>query len=357
MQTNTYGRISFYIVFAVVLYYVYRVLAPFLSGLVWAGILATVFRPFFIWIRRRVRRPRLASTITCVLLTVAIVLPVLFLVFKLAGESVIAYRALEEKIKSGGMESVVSFRHGQAYQWMLAKMQEWGLPEPNLTAAGVAVIRRVSEFLVTHSASVVGGFTRFALNFFVMLFSLYYLFLEGPQILRKIRDLSPLRPEHEDKIFEKFRGIALATFGGSLATAAIQGTVGGIAFGILGLPSPLLWGAAMAFLSLVPVVGTALVWGPVVLYYFLTGAFWKGILLFAIFGGVVGTVDNIVKPILMRRGTEMNTLLVFLSVLGGVAAFGFLGFFLGPFILTLLFLLIEIYEVEFRDELNEKAAF
>jgi predicted PurR-regulated permease PerM len=189
-------------------------------------------------------------------------------------------------------------------------------------------------------------------NFLVMLFALYYLLLKGPEILLELRQLSFLRPEHEEKIIEKFRAITFATFGGSLTTALIQGTAGGIIFLFFGLPSPLLWGAVMAFLSLVPVVGTALVWAPLVVYYLLTGAVWKGIILLVVFVGVVGTVDNVVKPIFIRRGTEIGTLWIFLSVLGGIGVFGFLGLFLGPFLVTLLLVLVEIYKVEFRDELG-----
>jgi predicted PurR-regulated permease PerM len=151
---------------------------------------------------------------------------------------------------------------------------------------------------------------------------------------------------------EKFRAITRATLGGSLATVLIHGTAGGVIFFFFGLPSPLLWGAVMAVLSLIPVVGTALVWAPVVVYYVLTGAVWKGIILLVVFIGVVGTVDNLVKPVLIRRGTEIDTLWIFLSVLGGIGVFGFLGLFLGPFLVTILLVLVEIYKVEFRDELG-----
>jgi len=228
-----------------------------------------------------------------------------------------------------------------------------GLPQPDLSAAAIRGLRGVSEFLVGHSAALFSSFLHFGLNFFVMLFTLYYLFLYGGEILWEFRRLSPLRHEHEDKIIEKFRGIARATFMGGLATALIHGTAGGLVFVFFGLPSPLLWGAVMAFLSLVPVVGTALVWGPVAIYYFLTGSIWKGLLLVFIFAAVVGTIDNIVKPLLLRRGTEVHTLWIFLSILGGVGVFGFLGFVLGPFFVTMLFVLIEIYKVEFAEELGK----
>jgi len=231
-----------------------------------------------------------------------------------------------------------------------------GMPEPDLGAVAAKAIGRVSEFLVSRSTSIFSGITHFVVNFFVMIFALYYLLLGGPGILLELRQLSPLRPEYEEKIIEKFRAIAVATFGGNLATALIHGTAGALIFLCFGLPSPLLWGAVMAFLSLVPVVGTALVWAPLVVYYILTGAVWKGIILLAIFVVEVVTVDNVVKPIFIRRGAQIDTLWIFLSVLGGIGVFGFLGVFLGPFLVTILLVLVEIYKVEFRDELRGNAA-
>jgi predicted PurR-regulated permease PerM len=172
--------------------------------------------------------------------------------------------------------------------------------------------------------------------------------------LKELQRLSPLRREHEEAIIGKFKEITVATFEGNLLTAILQGAAGGLVFLIFGLPSPLLWAAVMAFLSLVPLVGTALVWGPVVVYYLLTGAVVKGLLLLVLCGAVVGSIDNLVKPLLIRRRAAIPTLWVFVGVLGGVGVFGFLGFVLGPLMVAVLFALIEIYKVEFRKELGEK---
>jgi predicted PurR-regulated permease PerM len=350
-----YGRFALVIVVLVVVYFCYRILEPFLTALIWSATLATIFHPAYARIAKRLRRPALASGLACVLLTLLIVIPVLLLLLLLAGESVTAYGLLEAKLKSGVL-GLGSLRNLNSYQWTIAKLHELGIPEPNLGELGVRTLKGVSGFLVARSAGILGGLTRFGLDFVIMLFSLYYFFLYGKDILLELRELSPLRPEYEQAIFQKFREIAMATFGGTLATALIQGTVGGLTFLCFGLPSPLLWGAVMSFLSLVPLVGTALVWGPVVTYYLVTGSIFRAILMVAIFAGLVGSVDNVVKPLLIRRGTEINALLIFLSVLGGVGVFGFLGFVLGPFFLTILFVVLHIYKVEFRRELRKEVA-
>ena len=352
MPRPNYARIAVLLVLIIVLYYVFRILEPFLTALAWAAILATVFYPLFSAISGRLRRPRVASLLSCLVLTVGIVLPAMLLLFMLAKQSVVAYRVLEAHVASGGSPSFEAVRKTSPYRWVLAKTKGLGMPEPDLGAGAAKVIGAVSEFLVGRSAYIFSGVTHFVVTFFVMILAIYYLLLRGPDMLGALRELSPLRKEHEEKIVEKFRTIARATFGGSLATAMVHGTAGGLVFLCFGLSSPLLWGAAMAFLSLVPVVGSAIVWVPLVIYYLLTGTVWKGIVLLIVFVGMVGAIDSVVKPLLIRRGTEIDTLWVFLSVLGGIGVFGFLGLFLGPFLVALLLVLVEICKVEFRDELR-----
>lgn len=344
------------ILLGIVLYYVGRVLEPFFPALAWAAILATVFYPIYQWVGRYFRSREFASGLTCVLLTVAIILPVLFLVFLMAGESVKAYGALENLIASGLPAKIAAIRNSAAFHTLIHKFSEMGLPEPQLGAAVMRVVRAGSRFLVTHSAALLSGLMNFLLQFFVMLFGLYYLFLHGPQILRELRSLIPLRPEYEERIIQKFRGVVHATFTGSLAVGLIQGGLGGVGFLIFGLPAPLLWGAAMALVSLVPVVGTALIWGPVVIFYLLTGSILKGLLMLLVFGGAVGSVDNILKPILIQRGMEIHTLWVFVSVIGGLSVFGFLGVVLGPFFFAIMVVLLEIYKVEFDSTTTEESA-
>ena len=350
------ARIFLLIFLAIVLYYVGRILQPFFPALAWAAILATVFYPFYQRMARSLRRRELASAVTCLLLTVAVILPVLLLIFLIAGESVKAYKALENTVAGGVPAKIAKLHDSAVFQSLLAKSREMGLPEPDLGAAVMHVVRGGSRFLVEHSASAVSGIVNFLLQLFVMLFGLYYLFLRGPQILRELRSLVPLRPEHEEEIIRKFTGVVHATFTGSLAVALIQGAVGGLGFLIFGLPSPLMWGAGMALVSLVPVVGTALIWAPVVVFYLLTGSILKGLLMLLVFGVAVGSVDNILKPLLIQRGMEIQTFWVFISVIGGLSVFGFLGVVLGPFLFTLLVVLLEIYKVEFGSAPAEPAS-
>jgi predicted PurR-regulated permease PerM len=353
MPRPDYSRIAVLVVLLIVLYFVYRIVEPFLHGLVWAAILATVFYPLFSALSRRLRRPRLASVLSCVVLTVGIVLPAIFLFSMLARQSVGAYKALEVRITPSGPASLEAARNSSSYQWFLAKSKELGMPEPDLRTVATKAIGLVSGFLVSRSASIFSGITDLVVNFLVMLLLFYYLLLRGPDILHQLSQLSPLRPEHEEMIIGKFRAFARAIFWGILATALIHGVAGGLIFLIAGLPSPLLWGAVMALVSLVPVAGTALVWGPLVVYYLLTGSVVKGIILLVVFAGEVGIGDYVIRPIVMKKGTEeVDSLWILLTVIGGVMVFGSLGLFLGPFLFALLLALFDVYKIEFRHELG-----
>jgi len=355
MTRPGYVRIAVLVVLGVVLYFVFRILEAFLPALIWAAILATVFRPLYSALLRRLRHPHAASALTCAFLTIVIVLPALFLLLTLAKQSVVAYKALETHLTSGGPASLDALRNAPAYQWFLAKCQSMGLPEPDMGAAATKGISILSEFLVSRSTQFFSSITHSVINFFVMIFALYYLLLQGPSMLRQLRALSFLRPEHEDQIIEKFRAIVRATFGGSLATALIHGVADGIIFLIFGLPSPLLWGTVMALLSLIPLIGSGLVWIPLVVYYLLKGSVLRAVLLVVACGGVSAVVEYAVKPQLIKRGMEIDSFWVLLSILGGIGVFGFLGLFLGPFLIALLLVLIEAYKAEFRDELGEIA--
>jgi predicted PurR-regulated permease PerM len=355
MQRNEYARITFVVVLLVVAYYVFRILQPFLTALVWAAILATVFHPLQEILVRRLKRPELASVLACILLTVAIILPVLILLILLAGESVDAFHYVQNRLTSGEVHGLESLRDSAMFIWLRGKLLALGLPEPDLRGIAVQAVQAISQFLVRHSYDVFGGFTRFLFNFVVMLFGVFYMFQHGPRALAELRSLSPLRTEHEEAIIAKFKEITRATFEGSLLTSVLQGAAGGLVFLLFGLPSPLLWGAVMALLSLVPLVGTALVWGPVVIYYLLAGHAVRGLLLLLLCGAVVGSIDNFIKPLLIRRHAAIPTAWIFVGVVGGVGVFGFLGFILGPLMIAVLFTLIEIYKVEFRDELSKRS--
>jgi len=249
---------------------------------------------------------------------------------------------LQSRIDVNGLRRLDVLRDTLPYQWLLSKMQALGLPEPDLHAMVSRAVRAVSQFLVDNSSAVFSGLTRSVFHFLVTLLALNYFLVRGPEVLGRIRHLGFLRPEHEQVITQTFKEMTAATLQAGLMTALVHGAAGALIFLLFGVSSPVLWGAVMAVLSLVPVVGTALVWLPVGIFYLLTGAVGKGVAFLVVCGLVIGTIDNVVKPFFIGRKTETNTLWLFLGVIGGISVFGFLGFVLGPLLITILLALVEI---------------
>jgi predicted PurR-regulated permease PerM len=354
MERSQYARFVFLLLLLLVLYYVFEILYPFLHALAWAAILAIASHSLFERLSRRLKRPSLAGVLTCVVITLLVVVPVIVVLILLAGQSVEAYNLLQSRINLKGVNRLDVLRGTAPYQWVLSKMQALDMPEPDLRATLVRAVRAISEFLVGNSTAIFSGLTRFVFNFFVALLALYYFLLHGPKVVGEIRRLAPLRPEHEQLISTTFKDMTAATLQAGLLTALFQGGAGGLVFLLFGVASPLLWGAVMAVLSLVPLVGTALVWVPVGVFFLLTGAVGKGVAFLAVCALVVGSIDNVVKPYFIGRTTEINTLWLFLGVMGGIAYFGFLGFVLGPLLITILLSAVEIFPTVVFKEADEK---
>jgi predicted PurR-regulated permease PerM len=196
------------------------------------------------------------------------------------------------------------------------------------------------------------GMAGFILWIFAMFFSLYYFLIDGERVVKKILYLSPLKDEHEKIIIQRFTSIVRAVTKGVLIIGVIQSTIGGLAFAIAGVPSPVIWGIMMFFFSLIPMVGTSLIWFPVGLILLLGGGTWEGIFILSVGLFIISTVDNLIRPKLVGRDTQIHPLLIFFATLGGFMVFGPTGFILGPVIVALALSFWNIYASEFKDDLR-----
>jgi len=209
-----------------------------------------------------------------------------------------------------------------------------------------AILQQIWWILV----AVVGSL--FLFMTFVMFFSLYYFFKDSDKLLKKFMALSPLKDSQEKLLVTKFVTISRATLKGTLVIAIIQGVLMGILFASTGVSSATLWALITVILSLVPLLGTILVWAPVGAFMLLTGSIWQGVVIIVFGGIVVSNVDNLLRPKLVGGEASLHPLLVFLSTLGGIAFFGIVGFLLGPVIIVLLLTLLDIYQIEFKKNLK-----
>ena len=189
-----------------------------------------------------------------------------------------------------------------------------------------------SHTLASHAFSVGQNTFDFALNVVIVLYLLFFLLRDGRDVLARLECALPLREGHKAQLFAKLGSVIRATVKGNLVIAVVQGVLGSIALTVLGVEAPLLWGALMAVLSLLPVVGSALVWGPIAVYFLFTGAILQGVGLIVFGTVVIGVIDNFLRPLLVGKDTKLPDYVVLISTLGGIALFGFSGFVIGPII-------------------------
>ena len=191
----------------------------------------------------------------------------------------------------------------------------------------------------------------FFLDLFVLLFALFFMFRDGDEISQVMRHLLPFDPDIQEDMMRESKELIFASVAVGLLIAAIQGALGGLAFTLVGIGTGIFWGVLMGFFSLVPVVGSALIWVPAAIWLALTGHVWRGLLVLLICGGVAGVADNIVRPLLLRNRTHLNELLLFVSVLGGIEVFGLLGLVAGPTVVAAAMGVFRVY-MQHRDDLE-----
>ncbi len=327
-------------------YLFYRILSPFLKPILWALFIAIVSYPAYMKLQRSLKRKGvLSALVMTVLVILIIVLPFSFLIFSLANEMVAGYESVEEMIKTGRLQSYMNeVMASPVVKWPLAKLRlSADLSQLDMEGFLLKNLKQISTFLFNQFSVILKGLSGFLIRFLLILLSLYYFFKDGDRLFETLKEILPIRPKERDLFVSRFRQMVSATIYGGLLVAVIQGTLGGLAFWILGIPSPVLWGTAMGFLSLIPIGGTALIWVPTSIILLIQGAFAKGIILLVI--GVFGItmVDNFLRPLLVGARTKIHPLLLFFSVLGGIQSFGMIGLVAGPLVATLCITLIEIY--------------
>jgi len=324
----------------------------FLLALLFAALLAGLLAPAYKKLLVRVRgRKNVAAGIVVGLLIVLVVGPLIGLAALASAQAVELAKAADPLLRHGLTGGSLVHRLVERFP-SLAFLQQYR----------ELVLARLGELGSEAGKVVVGLFTTAAsetLSFFVVSFVLFYatfyFLVSGRSTLRKILYYSPLPQEDEDRIVGRFLSVARATLKGTLVVGVVQGSLGGLGFWVAGLSGPVFWGVCMTALSVVPSVGTAIVWIPGVLYLFAVGRTFAAILLLLWCVLVVGSIDNFLRPALVGKDTELPDLLILLSTLGGIVLFGMVGFVVGPIVASMFVTVWEIYGEAFRDVLPEAA--
>ncbi|MFP5265146.1 MAG: AI-2E family transporter [Blastocatellia bacterium] len=332
---------------AFALYLCYLLFKPFLSPLLSALVIAIVFFPVHSRMQRVVRGPSLAALLSTLLVTLIIIVPAVMILLAITHEVTGLISLIDQKsTESGGLGAYVDQLLERPLQWVGRYVD---VSQFNARAAALGRLRELSAFLVNEVGIILGSVTSFAVNTAIAIFTLFFIFREGKSLRRRVAAITPLSSEQVEKLFSGIENTVVGTVYGGLVVAAVQGALLGVALWVFDIPSPVLWGAVGAFFALLPLVGTAAVWVPAAFYLLATGHYLQAIILVGWGAGIVGTVDNILRPYLISGRVQMHTLLIFFSVFGGVTVFGFLGLFLGPVILAVTMTLLGLLRDEVRS--------
>ncbi|NDY42208.1 AI-2E family transporter [Dissulfurirhabdus thermomarina] len=335
-----------------------RLFLPFFEPIVWAVVLALFFHPAHRWLRERAGLGEgVAALLMCLFIAVFLMAPGLFLLGSLTAEVLRVYNDLQEALQTTGFTVVPDAAafpvlHGLALQ----VLEALGIREAEVHAALVDLSKWMGQFVLHHGTAVFRNIVTVFATAALTLVALYYFFRDGERMLRAFEDLLPL-PRREIANFASVTSDVLsATLYGNLMTGAIQGVLGVFILWVLGFSAPLLWGLVLGLATFIPMVGTALVWVPATLYLFVTGAYLKGAVLLVFSVLVISSVDYFLRPYLISGRTQLHSLFLFFSILGGLQAFGPLGLVLGPIIVGLCVSILEIYRRNFLGRGEEAEA-
>lgn len=360
---NKQGHYFLFFLIIISLAACYFIIRPYLNAIILATILAILVQPVY---RRMVTfcrgRRSLAAFLTCTLLTLVVLLPLLFMLFALIQQGVQSFNAIYDWIATGEYKAVLESSLflkaqglGTKYLPDLQKFfPDFNLEQIRLDQYVLQFSSSVGKNLLNQGTFLLGNLTSLIAQFFLLLFTFFFMVRDQEQIIEGILHLVPLSNSQEREILDKIQSVAKSAILGTFITAVAQGVAGGIALHIAGLPG-LFWGAMMAFASLVPLVGTALIWIPAAAYLLLAGH-WGYALFLTIWCVIfVGSIDNFVRPLFMKgSGQNMSTLVIFFSILGGINVFGLIGLLYGPLIVGLTMVFLYMYSLEFESFLNHQ---
>lgn len=328
----------------VVLAYLLR---PFAYPIFWAAVIAALFNPVYQALARRLKSPNISSAIVLLLVTIIIILPLSALSALVINETVNIYGSLNDNRgqMNVAVKEVANFIKTNPYL-------------SNLNIDDQTLVERVSDasnqalaFTYNTAKNLTQNSLTFIVMFVIMLYTLFYFLRDGETILRKIMFLLPLGDKYEMALYKKFTTTARAAIKGTLVIGTIQGILGGLLFAATGIPGALIWGIVMILLSVIPGVGSFVVWLPTGIIMLVTGHTAAGVAVL-VGGSFISIVDNILRPILVGKDLQMHPLIILFSTLGGLAMFGISGFVIGPIFASLFLAFWQMYEEFYRQELS-----
>jgi len=320
----------------------------FLMTILLAAIFSGLCYPVYSWFRTRFNGRSAAAAILTVLLFLVVVLgPLLTLAGIVASQALVVSQGIQPRVQELIAQPMLiddAFRHLPFYDRLLPYREQ-------ILQKGATVVESLGSWLFQALSGTIGGTVLLIFQFFIFLYTMFFLLKDGKGMLDRALRYVPLPPDHQRMMVDRFVSVTRATLKGTLLIGTLQGTLSGLALWVIGVPGALFWGTVMIVLSIIPGIGGALVWVPAALYLLAVGSIGKAVFLILFCGLVVGFVDNLLRPRLVGRDTQLGELFVFFSTMGGILMFGPLGFIIGPIVAALFVTAWDIYGETFRDEL------
>lgn len=328
----------------IAVYLFFRVMKPFLVPIIWGAVLSGVFYPINNRLRRRLKRDNLRALIMCALAALVIILPVVFLAFGLASEATDLYPRFKAALGAGRYDFIL---RPHVYGWNEKVRQLLGdrvdTSSLDVESFILANVDRISRFLVNQLSRFIGNLSLAIVTFVFTLISMFYFFRDGDHLVRRVRELLPMSEDLKATLSHRITEVVHATIYGGVAVALVQGILGGLIFWILGIRSPILWGAVMALFALIPPLGPSLIYVPAAIILGISGSWVKAVILAALGVVLISNVDNVMKPLIIGKRAKMHQLILLFSIIGGIMAFGLVGIILGPVLAAIILALLEVY--------------
>lgn len=336
-QTYFFGAVLVLSVFLTLL-----VFRPYLVLLAFGGVLAVLFRPLYRYLHGLLRSSTAASFLSVLCIALTILLPFAYFLAALYGELTAALANFRQYFDTTTISTFLEHN-------LPVSMKD---QVPMVLDESLRIIGGIGTALSTNLFAIFSNVFNIVFGFIVILISVYYLLKDGSKVKKEFLALSPLGDEHDELILQRVFNAIRAVMGGVIIVGLIKGVLAGIAFALFGVPAPLFWGAMTGLASFIPLLGSALVTVPIILYLAIVGRLGAAIGLGIISVVVIGTIDNFLQPKLVESKTNIHPLLILLSILGGMEFYGFAGFILGPLTLAVAMTLLDIYEREFKNRVE-----
>lgn len=326
------------------------VVLPFFTSIISGALLAFIFYPLYIRAAAKMHK-KIAAFMVAALVVLLVTIPAVFVINSLTQQTSYLYIRAKQQIIGG------EFIDDRCYEDSIicntVKDVNSLLQDENIKTYAIDILNKLLAFITQKFSEFVFSLPRVVLNIIVMLFTMYYLLQDGPRLIKWLAEAAPLKVHHQEEILKQFGEVTKAVIYGSFIVALIQGALGAFGMWAFGIKSFLWWSIVMTFFALIPFIGTWVVWFPASLYLGLsgylqaeTGLIWRGIGLFFYGLLIISTIDNILKPFIVANRANVHPLLIFIGIIGGLFAFGFVGLLLGPIVLALLQTLLIIYHRE-----------